>query len=67
MFFRQADDGVMIDIVNKAITYPDGGRTYTRPVFEAPRGRIRMAEFRVYVATLDMAPGGVRIRFYQVK
>ena len=39
-YFLQADDGTMINVLNKAMTCPSGpgGKLFTRPVFEAPKG-----------------------------
>ncbi len=68
-YFLQAEDGTMINVVNKAMTLPDGSgaRLYTRPVFEAPKGPYEWLNSGVFVGTLDMGAGGVRIRFFQVK
>ncbi len=67
-YFLQADDGAMINVVNKAMTCPGGPRRlFTRPVFEAPKGPHDWLNSGVFVGTLDVGPGGVRIRFYQVK
>ncbi len=68
-YFLQADDGTMINVVNKAMTCPNSGaaRLFTRPVFEAPKGPYEWLNSGVFVGTLDMGAGGVRIRFYQVK
>ncbi len=67
-YFLQADDGTMINVVNKAMMCPGGaGRLFTRPVFEAPKGPYEWLNSAVFVGTLDMGAGGVRIRFYQVK
>ncbi len=67
-YFLQAEDGAVINVVNKAMTCPGGpGRIYTRPVFEAPKGPHEWLNSAVFVGTLEMGAGGVRIRFYQVK
>lgn len=68
-YFIQAEDGTTINVVNKALSCPNagGGRLFTRPVFEAPKGAYEWMNSAVFVGTLEMGPGGVRIRFYQVK
>ncbi len=66
-YFLQADDGTVINVVNKALSCPNGGRMYTKPVFEAPKGPYEWLNSAVFVGTLEMGAGGVRIRFYQVK
>ncbi len=67
-YFLEAEDGALINVVNKAMTCPGGpGRLFTRPVFEAPKGPHEWLNSGVFVGTLDMGAGGVRIRFYQVK
>jgi len=69
-YFLQADDGAMIHVDNKAMTCPNSGpagRILTRPVFEAPKGPYEWMNSAVFVGTLEMGPGGVRIRFYQAK
>jgi hypothetical protein len=67
-YFLQADDGTIINVVNKALTCPGGpGRLFTRPVFEAPKGQYEWMNSAVFVGTLEMGAGGIRIRFYQVK
>ncbi len=67
-YFLQAEDGTIINVVNKAMTCPGGSaRLFTRPVFEAPKGPHEWLNSGVFVGTLDMGAGGVRIRFYQVK
>jgi hypothetical protein len=43
-----------------------GGKLFARPVFEAPKGPYEWLNSGVFVGTLDMGAGGVRIRFYQV-
>lgn len=68
-YFLQADDGTMINVLNKAMSCPNGpgGKLFTRPVFEAPKGAYEWLNSGVFVGTLDAGAGGVRIRFYQVK
>jgi hypothetical protein len=68
-YFLQADDGAMIHVLNQALTCPNSGSTriYTRPVFEAPKGAHEWMNSALFVGTLEMGAGGVRIRFYQVK
>lgn len=68
-YFLQAEDGTMINVANKAMTCPNtaGSRSYTRPVFEAPKGPHEWLNSGVFVGTLDVSAGGVRIRFFQVK
>jgi hypothetical protein len=68
-YFLQAEDGTMINVLNKAMMCPNGpgGKLFTRPVFEAPKGPYEWLNSGVFVGTLDMGAGGVRIRFYQVK
>ena len=68
-YFLQAEDGTMINVLNKAMTCPNGrgGKLFTRPVFEAPKGAYEWLNSGVFVGTLEMGAGGVRIRFYQAK
>jgi hypothetical protein len=67
-YFLQAEDGAVINVVNKAMTCPNGpGKIYTRPVFEAPTGPHEWLNSAVFVGTLEAGAGGVRIRFFQVK
>jgi hypothetical protein len=68
-YFWQAEDGTHINIVNKAMTCPGGatGKLMTRPVFEAPKGPYEWMNSAVFVGTLEMGAGGVRIKIYQVK
>jgi hypothetical protein len=69
-YFLQAEDGTMINVLNKAMFCPGGpaGKPlFTRPVFEAPKGAYEWLNSGVFVGTLEVGGGGVRIRFYQVK
>jgi len=65
-YFLQAEDGTLIKVLNKATFWP-GGKLYTRPVFEAPKGPHEWLNSAVFVGALDVVEGGVRIRFFQAK
>ncbi|MGA3136796.1 MAG: DUF3237 domain-containing protein [Terracidiphilus sp.] len=68
----QAEDGTIIYVSNKGLLCGgDGGRTFTRPVFEAPKGAYDWLTTGTFVGVLsgagDADHPAVRITFYQVK
>jgi len=73
-YMLQADDGAIINVVNKGTMCKSAGpdaKLYTAPVFEAPLGPHEWLNSGAYIGTLDSATfegkPAVHIRFYQVK
>jgi hypothetical protein len=82
-YFWRAEDGTVIHILNQGLNcpgnFPEAGRNYVRPQFEAPKGRHEWMTRATFVATLELDPStpatpgtpqkleAIRIRFYQVK
>lgn len=82
-YFLRAEDGTVIHVTNEAFNCPGEGseRMWTRPKFEAPKGSAYEWLTRgTFVASLEVqpppagqagtasaSPGGVRIRFFQIK
>jgi hypothetical protein len=66
----QAEDGTIIYVSNKGMLC-GGGKVFTRPVFEAPKGAYEWMTEGTFVGVLsgagDAAHPAVRITFYQVK
>ncbi|MDE3109661.1 MAG: DUF3237 domain-containing protein [Acidobacteriota bacterium] len=73
-YMIQADDGAIINVVNKGTSCASSGantRLFTRPTFEAPLGPHAWLNGGAYVGTLELAKldgkTAVHIRFYEVK
>jgi hypothetical protein len=73
-YMIQADDGAIINVINKGTTCASPGantRLITIPTFEAPLGPHAWLNGGAYVGTLELATldgkPAVHIRFYQVK
>lgn len=62
-YFLQTDDGVVIKVLNNALAC--AGKLFTRPVFEAPKGKYDWLTKGVFVGVLEAGAGGVKIKFYQ--
>jgi Protein of unknown function (DUF3237) len=82
-YFIEADDGTRIHVVNQGMLCPpalSGGRSFYRPVLEAPAGKHEWLNRSTFVVTNEVAesgapaqPGGaapvraIRLKFYLVK
>jgi hypothetical protein len=73
-YMIQADDGAIINVVNKGTICANPGastKLFTTPTFEAPLGPHAWLNGGAYIGTLEMAKldgkPAVHIRFYQVK
>jgi hypothetical protein len=73
-YMIQADDGAIINVINKGTTCASPGaniRLITIPTFEAPLGPYAWLNGGAYIGTLELATvdgkPAVHIRFYQVK
>jgi Protein of unknown function (DUF3237) len=74
-YMIQADDGAVINVVNKGTLCGDPGVTqanlFTTPTFEAPLGPHAWLNGGAFIGTLELSAGAspptVHIRFYQVK
>ncbi len=74
-YFIQADDGTVINVLNKGSWCSHGGKddpiTLTTPTFEAPQGKYDWLNYGAYVGTAEdiSVPGkpAVRIRFYRAR
>jgi len=66
----QAEDGAIVYVSNKGMFCP-GGKAFTRPVFEAPKGTLEWLTEGTFVGVLtgagDADHPAVRIAFYQAK
>ncbi len=66
----QAEDGTIIYVSNKGMLC-GGGKIFTRPVFEAPKGAYEWLTEGMFVGVLSIAGDAdhpaVRITFYQAK
>jgi len=68
----QAEDGTIVYVSNKGMLCGgDGGKAFTRPVFEAPKGAYDWLTTGTFVGVLsgagDADHPAVRITFYQAK
>ncbi len=71
-YMLQAEDGTIIHVSNQGMLCGrDKGRTFTRPVFEAPKGAYDWLTTGTFLGVLsaagDAAHPAVRITFYQAK
>lgn len=71
-YFLKTDDGVHINVLNRAVICPgeNGGRTPVRTyaTFEPPLGKYQWLGQGGFVGTLEGGePGSIRIRFYRVR
>jgi len=72
-YFIQADDGAVINVINKGAWCSHDGKddpiTLTTPTFEAPAGKYDWMNYAAFVGTAEdiSVPGkpAVRIRFYR--